>query len=261
MSTVTSADGTAIAHEQTGEGPVVVIVGGALSTAADAAPMAEALAAAGFRAVTYDRRGRGASGDTRGSTPRREVEDLSAVIEATAAAGEASVLGHSSGAVLALYAASLGVPIRALFLSEPPFRFGVDEPADDLADRLQTLVDEGRGEDAVATFQVEGVGLPLEMVEGLRGSGQLAALAPLGQSAVYDVLLTREVSTPTDEMLSVGVPVTILRGEQTFPVLITAADRLAEQMDAAELVVVPASVMHRPDPEATAQVVQERLAH
>ena len=44
--------------------------------------------------------------------------------------GDAAVFGHSSGAILALYAASLGVPISALFLSEPPFRYGEDEPAE-----------------------------------------------------------------------------------------------------------------------------------
>lgn len=261
MSTATSADGTAIAYEQTGEGPVVIIVGGALSTAADARPIAEALAAAGLTAVTYDRRARGASGDARGSTPEREAEDLAAVIEATAAAGEVSVLGHSSGAVLALFAASVGVPVRDLFLSEPPFRFGVGDPADDLGERLQSLVDDGRGEDAVATFQIEAIDLPRDMVEGMRAAGQLAALAPLAQSTVYDLQLTRQVSAPTPGMRSIGVPVTILRGEQTFPFLIGAADRLAQEMDAAELVVVPESVMHRPDPEATARTVRSRIRH
>ena len=258
MDTVTSADGTPIAYEQTGDGPVVVIVGGAFSTAPDAAGVARALADAGFRAVSWDRRGRGSSGDARGSTPEREIEDLAAVI--SAAGGEAAVLGHSSGGVLALAAAARGVPIRALFLSEPPMRFGVDEPADDLAERLQRLVDDGRVDEAVVTFQLEGVGLPREMVDGIRASDQFAALLPLAQSTVYDTNLVREASTPSDAMRSVAVPVTILRGEQTFPMLVVAADRLAEAIDGAELVIVPESVMHRPDPAATARVIRERLS-
>ena len=257
MSTVTSADGTSIAYEQTGDGPAVVIVGGALSLGKDAAGLASALADAGFRAISWDRRARGASGDARGSTPEREVEDLAAVIEA--ADGDAAVLGHSSGAVLALYAASRGVPVNALFLSEPPLRFGVDEPPADLAERLQRLVDDGRADEAVATFQIENIGLPEEMVEGMRAGDEFAALVPLGQSTVYDTALVAQVSTPTPEMLAVAQPVTILRGEQTFPVLIAAADRLGDEMANAELVVVPESVMHRPDPVATARVVRERL--
>ncbi|MCH6230160.1 alpha/beta hydrolase [Microbacterium sp. CFH 31415] len=256
METTTSADGTTIAFEQYGDGPTVVIVGGAFSVAADGALLARALADAGYRAVTVDRRGRGSSGDKRGSTPEDEAADLAAVIEAVG--GDVAVLGHSSGAVLALFAASLGVPVRALFLSEPPFRFGVDEPDPRLPERLQALVDDGRSEDAVVTFQLVGVGLPKEMVDGIRQSDQFAGLVAVAQSTVYDAALTRQVSMPTPEMLAVS-RVTILRGEQTFPMLVTAADRLAKEIDGAELVVVPESVGHRPDPEATARVVGERI--
>jgi pimeloyl-ACP methyl ester carboxylesterase len=257
METTASADGTRIAFHTTGAGPVVVIVNGALSRAVDAAGLADALAASGFTAVTWDRRARGDSGDARDSSPEREVDDLAAVIAAVG--GEAAVLGHSSGAVLALFASAHGVPIRALFLSEPPFRFGADEPPADLADRLQRLVDDGDPGAAVTTFQLDAVGLPPETVEAFRASDQFAATAALGQSTVYDVRLTQRVSTPSERMLSVDVPLTVLRGSQTFPFLISAADRLAEEIPTAELVVVPESVMHRPDPEATARVVRERL--
>ena len=54
METTRSADGTTIAFERTGEGPAVVIVGGAFSVAADGRALAEALADAGFTAVTID---------------------------------------------------------------------------------------------------------------------------------------------------------------------------------------------------------------
>lgn len=256
MEMTTSADGTRIAFERTGNGPAVVIVGGAFSVAADGRPLAEALAAAGLTAVTVDRRARGSSGDRRGSTPADEVADLAAVVDAVG--GEAIALGHSSGAVLALYAASEGVPFRALFLSEPPFRFGVDEPDPRLGDRLQAMVDAGERGEAVVTFQLEAVELPPAMVEQIRQSEQFDALVALAQSTVYDATLARLFSTPTDEMRAVA-PVTILRGEQTFPVLVTAADRLAEAMPHAELVIVPESVMHRPDPAATARVVRERV--
>ncbi len=257
MEITESADGTPIAFQRSGSGPAVVIVSGALSTAADAAGLASALTDAGFLAVTWDRRARGSSGDARGSLPEREVEDLAAVIDA--AGGRASVLGHSSGAVLALYAASRGVPIEALFLSEPPLQFGVDEPPADLAERLQQLIDRGDPAEAVTVFQLENVRLPKEMVDQIRASDQFPGLVALAQSCVYDTQLVQKVSTPTPEMLTVSQPVTVLRGEQTFPVLMTAADRLAAEIDHAELVVVPESIMHRPDPAATARVVRERL--
>jgi pimeloyl-ACP methyl ester carboxylesterase len=254
MEIVTSADGTPIATRTIGAGPTVVIVGGALSTARDAGALAQAFADAGLRAVTYDRRARGDSGDATVADPSREAEDLAAVISASGS--DAAVVGHSSGAVLALYAAGEGVSMTRLFLSEPPFRFGVDDPASDLADRLQALVDDGRPGDAVVLFQREGVGLPDAFIEQFRASPAFEQVAPLGRSTVYDTLVTKRVSTA---MLRVRMPVTILRGSETMPILVAAASRLAAAMPDAEFVEVPESIGHRIDPEATARVVADRL--
>jgi pimeloyl-ACP methyl ester carboxylesterase len=257
MSTTTSSDGTRIAFTVIGDGRTVVIVNGALSTGADAAPIADALAKAGFRAVTWDRRGRAGSGDRSGSTPDDEVSDLAAVIDAVG--GTDAVLGHSSGAILALYAASQGVPTGALFLSEPPIQFDDTGYGAELASRLQQLVDDGHPDEAVAAFQLDAVGLPAEMVEAGRTNGMLEALAPLGQSVVYDTQLTLRMKQPTSDVLSVDTPITVLRGEQTFPFLIGSSDRLASAVPKAELVVVPESVMHRPDPVATTRVIAQRM--
>jgi pimeloyl-ACP methyl ester carboxylesterase len=258
MEHATSGDGTLIAFRQVGDGTPVVIVGGAFSTAEAGAPLAAALAAAGLRGVTVDRRARGSSGDTAPYLPVREAEDLAAVIAATG--GDAAVIGHSSGAVLALYAAAQGVPMKHLFLSEPPFRFGAGEPSADLPGRLQALIDDGRADEAVVLFQRDAVGLADPVIEQIRSSPMFASLVPLAQSTVYDALLTRALSTPTAAMIDVRVPVTILRGEPTFPVLVSATDRLAELMPHAELVVVPESHDHGVDPAGTAREIRLRLA-
>lgn len=63
MHTVTSADGTTIAFEPIGDGPPVVVVGGANCDRGAMRPLAEQLAAH-CTAIVYDRRGRGDSGDT-----------------------------------------------------------------------------------------------------------------------------------------------------------------------------------------------------
>lgn len=257
MRSTTSADGTTIAFDTVGTGFPVVIVGGAFSTAEAGAPLAAALAVLGLQGVTVDRRARGRSGDTAPYAPAREAEDLAAVIEAVG--GDAAVLGHSSGAVLALFAAGNGVPIRSLFLSEPPFRFDGSAHATDLPARLQASVDEGKPEDAVIVFQRETVGLPDAVIEQIRASPMFATLVPLAQSVVYDALLTAEVPTPSEAMLAVDVPVTILRGEPTFPFLTAAAAGLAEAMPAAELVVVSESHDHSMHPEGTAHEVRRRL--
>lgn len=266
MDHVTSADGTTIAYERSGDGPPVVIVNGAFSTARDATAIAEALVAAGLGAVVYDRRGRAGSGDVDGGTPiadvpQREVEDLRAVVDAVSDGGpDVAVLGHSSGAVLALTAASRGLEARHLFLSEPPFRFGDGEPDPELPTRLQALVDAGNGADAVSTFQREGVGLPEVVVDQIRQSPMFDGLVALAQSTVYDATITRDVSTPPAALTSVSTPVTILCGTDTFPMLVTAAERLAAAMPGAELVQVPESVQHRVDPPATARIVAARLS-
>lgn len=258
MQHTTSGDGTRIAFHQVGSGYPVVIVGGAFSTGEAGAPLAAALAAAGLRGVTVDRRARGNSGDTAPYLPAREAEDLAMVINAIG--GEAAVIGHSSGAVLALFAAAEGVPMKHLFLSEPPFRFGEGEPPPDLPERLQALIDEGHADEAVLLFQREAVGLPDPVVDQIRSSPMFASLVPLAQSTVYDALLTRTVSTPTAAMIDVEVPVTILRGEPTFPLLVAATDQLAELMPHAELVVVPESHDHGVDPAGTVREIRSRLA-
>lgn len=257
MEHATSADGTPIAFHRTGSGTPVVVVGGAFSTSAAGAPLAAALAEEGFEAVTVDRRGRADSGDTPPYAPEREAEDLAAVIAAVG--GRAAVLGHSSGAVLALLAAAEGAPVSHLFLSEPPFHFGVDPTAEDMPHRLQALVDAGTPEDAVSLFQREVVGLPDQVVQQIRSSPMFASLVPLAQSVVYDALLTAAVGTPTPAMTGVAVPTTILRGEPTFPMLVAATDRLAAAMPDAELVVVPESRDHGVDPAATARLIASRL--
>lgn len=258
MQLATSIDGTRIAFYPVGEGMPVVIVGGAFSTAEGGTPLAEALAEAGFQGVTMDRRARGESGDTPPYTPIREAEDLAAVIDAVG--GGAAVLGHSSGAILALFAAGEGVPITHLFLSEPPFLFGEAEPALDLPDRLQALVDTGKSDEAVTLFQREVIGLPDAAVEQIRASPMFPSLVAVAQSVVYDALLTKAVSTPTSAMTGVEMPVTILRGEPTMPILVRASDRLAEAMPNAELVVVPESHDHGVDPAGTVREIRRRLA-
>ena len=60
--TVTSKDGTSIAFEQTGAGPVVILVEAALTDRSGSARLAKHLVEK-FTVINYDRRGRGKSTD------------------------------------------------------------------------------------------------------------------------------------------------------------------------------------------------------
>ncbi|MEV0163538.1 alpha/beta fold hydrolase [Nonomuraea fuscirosea] len=80
---VKSADGTVLAFDRRGEGPAVVLVQGAFADRRH--PLMTAIAdglARWFTVYSYDRRGRGDSGDTAPYAVEREIEDLAAVIDA-----------------------------------------------------------------------------------------------------------------------------------------------------------------------------------
>ena len=70
METITSTDGTRIAYDRAGDGPPLILVDGALSDRSGSlnTPLAKLLASA-FTVYTYDRRGRGQSGDTSPGNP------------------------------------------------------------------------------------------------------------------------------------------------------------------------------------------------
>jgi pimeloyl-ACP methyl ester carboxylesterase len=160
MKKILSKDGTAIAVDRIGQGPALVFVDGAMCYRASGPSQSLATALAGhFTVFTYDRRGRGDSSDGGPYDIQREVDDQAAVINE--AGGEAVVLGVSSGAALALEAASRGVPITRLALYEAPFIVDDSRPAlsDDFVPNLNAALSAGRRGDAVKMF-MKVVGVP-----------------------------------------------------------------------------------------------------
>jgi pimeloyl-ACP methyl ester carboxylesterase len=109
VSIVKSKDGTTIAFDRVGEGPPVILVGGAFQYRAFDPRTAQlaGLLAERFSVYRYDRRGRGDSGDTPPYAVEREIEDLDALI--SEAGGPAGVYGESSGGNLVLEAAVRGL--------------------------------------------------------------------------------------------------------------------------------------------------------
>ncbi|APU15711.1 MULTISPECIES: alpha/beta fold hydrolase [Actinoalloteichus] len=210
MGTVTSHDGTAIAVDRSGEGPAVILVGGAFNTRASAAPLAEVLSAR-FTVFAYDRRGRGNSGDTAPYAVAREVEDLDAVIQA--AGGSALVYGHSSGAALALDAAATGLSISRLALYEPPFIVtdGPREGSTEYTTRLGELVSTGRRGEAVALF-LTSTGMSAEAIARLRATPNWAGLEELAHTLLYDNAVMGDGSLPTDSAAAVTISTLVLAG-------------------------------------------------
>ena len=229
-----SVDGTVIAVEVTGSGRPVVLIGGAFNDRTTTAGLAQVLAPY-YQAVTYDRRGRGDSGDEgTGYSADREMEDLAAVLDHLG--GTASLVGHSSGAVLALEAAIRHLPVERVAAYEPPFipEGARPRPAPDVAERLRRLVETGDRDGATALFQTEVIGLPAEMVDGMRHSDMWGYFTGLAHSLPYDYALFEPgCPVPAGRLADIEVPTLVIAGSATFPWLVTAAQEVARAVPGA----------------------------
>jgi pimeloyl-ACP methyl ester carboxylesterase len=82
MPYVTSRDGTKIPFEESGQGPLAILVDGAMGYRGYMGMTALAAELArDFRVLAYDRRGRGDSGDTQPYAVERELEDIEALMD------------------------------------------------------------------------------------------------------------------------------------------------------------------------------------
>lgn len=209
METVTSADGTIIAYDRTGDGPVLIVSVGAFCTRHTFVPPAELTRR--FTVVTYDRRGRGDSGDTAPFAPEREYEDLAAVAAATGTEAP-FVFGHSSGAAIALRAAARGLPAAGIAAYEAPF--SNDEtppPSTDPAARIRELVAAGRERDAVIFWMTDVIHVLEQTAAGLMDAPWVRALEPLARTLPYDIAVAAG-GVPAGELAKVAIPVLVIGG-------------------------------------------------
>jgi pimeloyl-ACP methyl ester carboxylesterase len=229
MSTVTSADGTAIAFERTGAGPAMILIGGAFNDHTTVTDLA-ALLAPDFTVYVYDRRGRGGSGDQAEYSVQREIEDLAALIEH--AGGSAHVFGHSSGGVLALEAGRRGLAIDSLTIYEPPVQGGRG-----LAGPLRDLIREGRRDDAVALFLTRCGGVPAEFVDGMRADPVWSLFISLAHTLRYDTEICDAVCV--DKLATITIRTLTIGGGASEPHLPGVARLVAETIPGARYVTLP----------------------
>lgn len=236
---VTSADGTRIGYELSGEGPVVVLVSSALADRTDHRKLA-ALLATDYTVINYDRRGRGESGDTQPWTPQREVEDIEALIDAHG--GRAALFGASAGAVVALdAAAALGDKITSVIAFEAPLIVDDSRPAigPELAEELQGLIDRGEPGAAVTRFSKVALQASPPMMLGLwLMVPQWRAIVAMAPTTVYELRLLRGLieggPIPQDRWSAIGVPTLLLSGGKSGPAMHSATAAVAEQVDGAQ---------------------------
>jgi hypothetical protein len=180
MNTTTSQDGTILAYEIAGSGPPLVYITGACCHRTFAPVRQDVkVFATRFRILSYDRRGRGDSGDRQPWSLEREVEDVAAMID------DASWVADSAEAET--YAV--------------------------LRDEVDGLVERGKGGAAIRRF-LGGIGMPrvfTTMLPLLPGWRRMRALAP---TLRYDMALT---ASPPQPGVAAGIasPLRVLVGEKS----------------------------------------------
>jgi pimeloyl-ACP methyl ester carboxylesterase len=238
MKTVTSKDGTTIAFDQWGEGPPLIMVGGAFEQRAmdESAQLATfPRLTENFTVIHYDRRGRGDSTDTLPYAVEREIEDIEALIDH--AGGAAFLFGNSSGAALAFEAAlALGGKVKKLALFEPPYND--DEEARrawrEFRRNLELALAEGRRGDAVGLFMML-LGVPAEQLDEMKQYPMWSGWEAIAPTIAYDgAVLGEEAAVPTERAATLTVPTIVINGSESYPFMDVAAAALAEAIPNAQ---------------------------
>jgi pimeloyl-ACP methyl ester carboxylesterase len=259
MQTVTSGDGTRIAYDKLGDGPPVVLINGALAGRADSSDLAKLLAQH-FTVYSYDRRGRGDSGDTKPYAVEREIEDIEALIDESGEA--ANLVGFSSGAALALEAASaLGPKIRKLAVYEAPY-----DEAEGVAAKWKRykaeqadLLAAGRRGDAVL-HHLKFVGIPDGTVAEMQASPAWAGMEAMAPTLAYDAAVVGDDrSVPVKRAAQIRTDALVMDGgasRETMPFMRVTADRIAQAIPNAQRRTIEGQG-HNASPAAVAPVLIE----
>ncbi|HEX2623495.1 MAG TPA: alpha/beta hydrolase [Phototrophicaceae bacterium] len=212
MHTLTSKDGTTIVYDQTGTGPAVILVDGAMcSRLFGPMPSLVTQLSPSFTVFSYDRRGRGDSGDTLPYAVEREIEDLEVLIKA--AGGSVFLYGISSGAALSLKVTSRIPGVKKLAIYEPPFMLDESglQAAATYTKQLTAALAAGQRGDAGTLFMAR-VGMPLEAINGMRNSPAWAGVEAIAPTLAYDNTIMGDSRIPVQNAASITVPTLVMDG-------------------------------------------------
>jgi 3-oxoadipate enol-lactonase len=221
MPTVEGA-GVPLHYAVRGDGPPVLLVHGMASDGAALAPVADAVAAAGGRAIAYDRRGYGESGAPEpylGTTVEEQAEDAAALLRALDAA-PAIVAGDGFGALVALDLAKRhGDLARALVLSNPAL-FALVPEATEMLSAQRAEIEEA--------LRARGPAAGVEAWLGGRVEGEALARARAAHRGFFaDYAGMATWATSRRELRAVERPAVVLTGPWSPPHIVAAADALA----------------------------------
>lgn len=243
-----------------GRGPDVVLVHPGLDDGRSWKRVASRLSQS-FRVTTYTRLRYTAEG--RGASMAEEATELSAVAESLGS--PVAVLGHSSGAIVALEALSRTPELfSSAVIYEAPME--TDELKVDpfVIDKAAHALDEHRPATAVGVFAQEIVGLaPVQarMAQLLtRVSPKLRRLAPC---QLDDVLAIRALGNRLDAYAAIAVPTLLLDGAKSPLHLRQRTRELDQRMQRSRIETLPRQghAAQQQDPRTVSRIVSSFLVN
>jgi pimeloyl-ACP methyl ester carboxylesterase len=252
MEHVTSADGTRIAYERTGTGPPLLLVHGGAGDHSRWGPLIEHLQDH-FTVYAMDRRGRGESGDAEGYSIELEYDDVAAV--ARSIEGPIDVYGHSYGVYCALGAAPKVPNLRRLVLYEGPLPGVAEFAPEDVIDRIQGLVDEGRREEALVTFLRDVAQMKPEDIDAYRSSPSWQARVAAAHTFSREERASEQFQFEPDQINELGMPVLLLKGGDSPPFFTDSVDRMHSLLSNSRIQELPGQ-QHAADVVATEMVAR-----
>jgi len=229
-----AAGDTDIGYLKIGSGPALVIVPGALGLGFDWSFVANALADQ-VTCYPIDRRGKGRSGLGQGFSVEAEAEDIKAVLDV--AGPDACLLGHSSGAIMALEAARR-YPVRKLVIYEPPFYYKGPE-VDALMARYRAKLGEGGSDAAIDLFCRDELKMNDDQVSFMCSTPAWGVLVSLAPTLPEEWEAIWRFDPQVKDYAGLSMPALFLTGSMTENNPSYATDELMSLLPDARKVVLP----------------------
>jgi pimeloyl-ACP methyl ester carboxylesterase len=255
---IVSRDGTKLSVRAEGTGSPLVLVHGTAANK-EAWALLVPLLAERHTVWSYDRRGRGQSGDATTYDAASEVDDVRAVVEA--AGHGAHLFGHSFGAYCALDAATSNIECSSLILYEIPAH---QDRRADAVERALRRFDAGDDEAALLLLFAEVVGLSDDEVALLRSVPDIWNDIVLGAPTVRrEVKMLATRAWNTDAYRSIDAPVLYISGALTDSPVYLSHRELIEAVPHAAHAILGGQrhIAMVTDPQALATVVLDFIAN
>jgi pimeloyl-ACP methyl ester carboxylesterase len=235
MKHISSKDGTIITCWHKGQGePLLLIHGtsgdhtGWLSLLAELTPH--------FQVWTFDRRGRGDSGDNLNYSLQNEAEDIAAVIHAIG--GKVHVFAHSFGGLCALEATLLTKNMASLMLYEPPLSLLGSGWSAELNQKMQILLNADEKEQLVLLFFQEVLRMTSEELFALQMGANWSARIAEAHTVLRELQAIDSYQFEASKFHTLSMPSLLLLGSASHLRRHQTADMLKNTLPNSHLVLL-----------------------